>query len=285
MMALKMLLVKVDLAGIPFVLGVTEETVLAWLQRAAHKAEEINAHLLRDLPFVTEVQLTEMWSFIKRKHTAQAGPEGESTALSEDGWQRVWISFAPVYLRLILAALVGSRTYESALQVIHMPDGRCGLVGRLVFQRRLQLLPRGADRGLPYPEDLSAHGQAVDAPSNRSRSPTRKSRSTARSSRRRRSARSQELVYRVRCGAKRLEDLGLSISTSLLERLNLTLRLCFGASVGTQERELLSGFPPNTRRWCVRCLFQAFYNFALAAHEFAIVSPRPGSTCLGTDST
>src|SRR6266702_8809282 len=38
MMALKMLLVKVDLAGISFVLGVTEDTVLAWLQRAAHKA-------------------------------------------------------------------------------------------------------------------------------------------------------------------------------------------------------------------------------------------------------
>src|SRR5437879_9876521 len=33
----------------------------------------------------------------------------------------------------------------------------------------------------------------------------------------------QELVYRVRCGSKRLEELGLSISTSLLERLKLTL--------------------------------------------------------------
>src|ERR671937_2709482 len=37
MMALKMLLVRVDLAGIGFVLGVTEATVLAWLGRAAHK--------------------------------------------------------------------------------------------------------------------------------------------------------------------------------------------------------------------------------------------------------
>ena len=32
MMALKMLLVRVDLAGIGFVLGVTEETGLAWLR-------------------------------------------------------------------------------------------------------------------------------------------------------------------------------------------------------------------------------------------------------------
>ena len=38
MMALKMLLVRVDLSGISFVLGVHEETVLAWLVRAAAKA-------------------------------------------------------------------------------------------------------------------------------------------------------------------------------------------------------------------------------------------------------
>src|SRR5712691_6164986 len=63
MMALKMLLVRVDLAGISFVLGVTEETVLAWLRRAAHQAEAINQHLLRNLP-VTQVQLDEMWEGI-----------------------------------------------------------------------------------------------------------------------------------------------------------------------------------------------------------------------------
>src|SRR4029077_3480703 len=56
MMALKMLLVRVDLAGISFVLGVTEETVLAWLRRAAHQAEAINRPLLRNLP-VAQVQL------------------------------------------------------------------------------------------------------------------------------------------------------------------------------------------------------------------------------------
>src|SRR5437764_3183150 len=40
MMALKMLLVKVDLSGISFVLGVKEETILEWLRRAAEKARE-----------------------------------------------------------------------------------------------------------------------------------------------------------------------------------------------------------------------------------------------------
>src|SRR5215510_16572393 len=47
MMALKMLLGRVDLTGIGFVLGVTAETVLAWLRRAAHQAEVLTHHLLR----------------------------------------------------------------------------------------------------------------------------------------------------------------------------------------------------------------------------------------------
>src|SRR5262249_29759514 len=84
MMALKMLLVRVDLAGIGFVLGVTEETVLAWLRRAAQQAEAINRHLLRDLP-VTQVQLDEMWNFIARKHAHETDPAGESLPDGEDG--------------------------------------------------------------------------------------------------------------------------------------------------------------------------------------------------------
>src|SRR5438132_11276498 len=70
MMALKMLLVRGDLAGIGFVLGVTEATVLAWLRRAAQQAEALNQHLLRHLP-VTQVHLDEMWSFIARQHARE----------------------------------------------------------------------------------------------------------------------------------------------------------------------------------------------------------------------
>ena len=83
-----------------------EFTVLMWLSRAAQKAHEINTYLLRELP-VTEVQLDEMWSFIKRKQAAQqAEADVESSDLNEDGRQWVWISFAPEF-RLILAACVG----------------------------------------------------------------------------------------------------------------------------------------------------------------------------------
>ena len=73
-MALKMILVRVSLSDISFVLGMKAGTVLEWLERAAHKAEEINTALLKELP-VTEVQLDEMWSFVKRKVSELA--EGE----------------------------------------------------------------------------------------------------------------------------------------------------------------------------------------------------------------
>ena len=94
MMALKMLLVRCELTAISFVLGVTEETVLEWLERAAAKAEEINQHLLRQVR-VTQVQLDEMWSFIRRKSSAAAEDKVESPAEAEDGRQWVWRECRP----------------------------------------------------------------------------------------------------------------------------------------------------------------------------------------------
>src|SRR5215813_2506164 len=218
-MALKMLLVKVALSDIGFVLGVTAGTVLEWLRRAAQQAEEINALLMRDLP-VTQVQLDEMWNFIRRKHAQQAGPDGESTELSEDGRQWVWMSFAPAF-RLILAAFVGPRTFESALHLIQITAAvvlgvpcffsegfSCYLSALIEVSHTLKTCPRTGKPGRPKqpvkePHPALVYGQVV---------------------KKKRQGRLQALVYRVRCGSKRLGTLGLSISTSLLERLNLTLR-------------------------------------------------------------
>ena len=68
----------------------------------------------------------------------------------------------------------------------------------------------------------------------------------------------QALVYRVRCGAKRFEERGLSISTSLLERLNLTLRHALAPLV--RKSGSFCKDRTHMRRRVV--LFQAFYNFA-----------------------
>jgi IS1 family transposase/transposase-like protein len=253
MMALKMLLVKVALVDIGFVLGVTEETVLEWLRRAAQQAHEINAHLLRALP-VTQVQLDEMWSFIRRKQAPQASPDGESPEESEDGRQWVWISFAPEF-RLILAALVGPRTFASALQLIQMTaavvlgvpcffsDGfSCYLSALIAVYHTLKTLPRTGKPGRPRKPVKELHpdlvyGQVI---------------------KKKRQGRLQELVYRVCCGAKRLEELGLSISTSLIERLNLTLRHAL-APLGRKSWSFCKDRTQMRRRVV---LFQAFYNFA-----------------------
>jgi hypothetical protein len=252
-MALKMLLVKVALGDIGFVLGVTEETVLAWLRRAAQKAHEINTHLLRDLP-VTQVQLDEMWSFIRRKHAQQVGPDGESTEISEDGRQWVWISFAPEF-RLILAAFVGPRTLESALQLIQMTAAvvwgvpcffsagfSCYLSALIEVYHALKTFPRTGKPGRPKqpvkePHPDLVYGQVV---------------------KKKRQGRLQALVYRVCCGSRRLEALGLAISTSLIERLNLTLRHALAPLV----RKSWSFCKDRTHMRRRVVLFQAFYNFA-----------------------
>jgi IS1 family transposase/transposase-like protein len=277
MMALKMLLVKVALSDISFVLGVTEETVLEWLRRAAQKAHEINGHLLRELP-VTQVQLDEMWSFIRRKQAQQAAPDGESTELSEDGRQWVWISFAPEF-RLILAAFVGPRTFASALQLIQMTaavvlgvpcffsDGfSCYLSALLEAYHTLKTFPRTGKPGRPRqpvkePHPDLVYGQVI---------------------KKKRQGRLQELVYRVCCGAKRLEELGLSISTSLIERLNLTLRHALAPLV----RKSASFCKDRTQMRRRVVLFQAFYNFARphmslrlpvseqASHASGLIQPK-----------
>jgi IS1 family transposase/transposase-like protein len=272
MMALKMLLVKVALSDISFVLGVTEETVLEWLRRAAQKAHEINGHLLRDLP-VTQVQLDEMWSFIRRKHAQQAEPDGESTELSEDGRQWVWISFAPAF-RLILAAFVGPRTFDSAWQLIQMTaavilgvpcffsDGfSCYLSALSEAYHTLKTFPRTGKPGRPRkavkePHPDLVYGQGINT---------------------KRQGRLQALVYHVCCGAKRLEEVGLSLSTSLIERLNLTLRHALAPLV----RKNWSFCKDRTQMRRRVVLFQAFYNFARPHMSVRLPVPEQVSPASG----
>jgi IS1 family transposase len=253
MMALKMLLVTVALSDIGFVLGVTEETVLEWLRRAAPKAHEIHTHWLRDLP-ITHGQLDERWHCMRRTQALQAGPDGESTDGSEDGRQWVWSSVAPEF-RLLLAVLVGPRTFDRALQLIQMTaaviwgspcfcsDGfSCYLSALLEVYHTLKIFPRPGKPGRPKHPVKEPHPERVYGPVLKTKQP----------------GRLQALVYRVRCGAQRLEALGLSISTSVLERLNLPLRQALVPLV--RKRGSCCKDRVQMRRRVV--FLQAFYNFA-----------------------
>jgi IS1 family transposase/transposase-like protein len=272
MMALKMLLVKVDLAGIGFVLGVTEETTLEWLRRAAQQAETINAHLLRELP-VTQVQLDEMWSFVTRKHAKEAELDGESPDTSADGRQWIWLSYAPEW-RLMLAAVVGPRTASSALTLIQLTAAMIAGVpcffsdgfssywaALLATYHQVQTFARTGKRGRPRHPRLAPHPDLVYGQVIKQKV----------------QGRLKALTYRLGCGVTRFVAQRLAISTSLLERLNLTLRQHLAPlgrkSLGfCKEREQL-------RRRVV--FFQAFYNFARPHRSLRLPVGEPAGSPTG----
>jgi transposase-like protein len=252
-MALKMLLVRVDLNGIGFVLGVTEETVLAWLWRAAQQAEALNQHLLHKLP-VTQVQLDEMWNFIERKHAHETDEAGESLPDGADGRQGGWISLAPE-LRLMIAAIVGPRTLETAQEVVALTKARvagipaffsdgftCYLAALIAAFHVVTTFARTGKRGRPRkpvcepPPDL-IYGQLVK------QKPQGKLRT---------------LSTRLVLGAERLTRLGLTISTALVERVNVPLR----QALAPLTRKTASFCKDRERLGQRVVFFQAFYNVA-----------------------
>jgi hypothetical protein len=253
MMALKMLLVRVDVAGIGFVLGVTEETVLGWLRRAAHHADVINRHLLRALP-VTHVQLDEMWNFIERKHTGETDTAGERGPDSADGRQWGWISFAPEF-RLMIAAIVGPRTLDTAKEVVATTKTRvagipaffsdgftCYLAALIAAFHVVTTFARTGKRGRPRqprcePHPALVYGQLV---------------------KQKKQGKLLTLSTRVVLGAERLTQLGLTISTALVERVNLTLR----QALAPLARKTASFCKDRERMRQRVALFQGFYTMA-----------------------
>jgi IS1 family transposase len=271
-MALKMLLVRVDLAGIGFVLGVTAATVLAWLRRAARQAEAINRHLLRDLP-VTQVQLDEMWHFVERKHARETDAAGASLPGGEDGRQWVWISFAPEF-RLMIAAVVGPRTLDTAKAVVAATKARvagipaffsdgftCYLAARIAVFHVVTTCARTGKRGRPRTPICAPHpeliyGQLV----------TQKAQGKL-----------LTLSTRVVFGAKRLMRLGYTISTALVERVNLTMR----QALAPLTRKT-SSFCKDRERLRQRVVFfQAFYNMARPHMSLRQPLPLPERTSRG----
>jgi transposase-like protein len=253
MMALKMLLVRVELTAICFVLGVTEETLIEWLRRVSIKAEEINAQLLREVR-ATQIQLDEMWNFIARKCSQGSDSRGESLAESDDGRQWIGLSYAPE-CRLIVAAIVGPRTFQSALQLIQLTAAV--LVGVPAFfsdclssylpaliavYHRLKVFPHTGKRGRPRKPVLEPNEELV----------------YAQVIKQKKKGRLKALGERVVLGAEKLARMGVKISTSLIERLNQTFRHALSPLV-RKSRSFCKAREQMRRRVV---FFHTFYNFA-----------------------
>ncbi len=207
-----------------------------------------------------------MWHrIIERKHSAQGTPQGESQPDSTDGRQWVWLSYAPEF-RLMLATVVGPRCYESALQLIQLTaaiilgipcffsDGFSSYLPALIeVYPTLKTFPRTGRPGRPKNPIKEPHPDLVSAQVIKQKA----------------QGRLNSLTQRVVCGAERLKALGYAISTSLLERLNLTLR----QSLAPLARKSL-GFCKAREQLSRRVVFfQAFYNFARPHQSLRVPLP------------
>lgn len=159
-----------------------------------------------------------MWHFIARKHASEGEVQGESSETSADGRQWMWVSFAPEY-RLMLATVIGPRTMASAKSLIGataavvkgMPcffsDGfSCDLMALLACDHTLTTFARTGKRGRPKHPVMEPHpdllyGQLI---------------------KQKEKGRLKTFSTRVLVGATRLQERGLTISTALIERVNLT---------------------------------------------------------------
>ena len=218
-MARKMFLVRGDLTGIGCVRGVTEETVLAWLRRAAHQAEALYRHLLRHLP-VTQGQLDERWHGIARQHACETDTAGESVPDGEDGRQGVRGSCAPA-CRLRIAAVVGPRPLDTAKAVVAATTARvaglpaccsdgctCSLAALIAAFHVVTTCARTGKRGRPRTPRCAPHPALVYGPwLTQKKQGTLLTRST-----------------RVVLGATRLTHLGFTLSTASVERVTRTVR-------------------------------------------------------------
>jgi len=93
--------------------GVQPDTVLAWLKKAGQHCQALSEYMMRELQ-VTQVQLDELWTFVRKRERMLREWEKLHTAWG-DTW--IWVAFDPVH-KLVIAVLVGERSEEAAVGLI-----------------------------------------------------------------------------------------------------------------------------------------------------------------------
>jgi IS1 family transposase len=86
------------------IVDVDKATVCDWGDRAGRPCRAVTTYLF-DTLHITECQVDELWSFVRKKEASLSVAE-KGLALYGDAW--VWIAFAPAW-RLVAAFVVGKR--------------------------------------------------------------------------------------------------------------------------------------------------------------------------------
>jgi len=208
--------------------GVDKDTVLSWLKKAGQHCQRVSEHMMQELELV-EAQLDELWtlaesSAVRKKQGRLSEWEKEHT---EQGDTWVWTVFDPVH-KLVPAMLIGERTEKEAM----------GLLAHLRERLAEGVLPLFTSDSLPHYVEaiLQTFGKWIqpERKGNRGRFP--KPRPVAQEGlhyatvhKEREKGHVVRVTTKVIYGAwgdvmARLEELGQTINTSYVERMNLSLR-------------------------------------------------------------
>ena len=203
--------------------SVKPDTVLEWLKKAGQHCEMLSQYMMQDLN-VTQVQLDELWTFVRKKERMLT--EWENLH-SEWGDTWVWVAFDPIH-KLVVAVLVGERTAEEAVgfvarlrarladacQPLLTSDALPHYVGAIlqVFGVWVQPQRRGKRGRFPKPRQVPPEGLKY-----------------ATVHKERKNGRVVAVTTQIIYGRKEeilalLESIGQKINTSFVERINLTLR-------------------------------------------------------------
>lgn len=261
-----------SLRGTARIIGMDKDTVCTWLNQTGRHCRAVTAYLF-DGFHITECQLDELWSFVRKKE-ARLTPAEKVLTLYGDAW--IWIAFAPVW-RLVAAFVVGKRCQANAdLLIERFKAVSCGFTP-LFTSDQLPEYPQALLKGYGLPELL------IEIPGKRGRKPEPKlippsNLQYAQVIKHRRKGRVVEVTTQVICGDERRIQAHLSaspvsqtINTSFIERNNLTCRQCNGRL----SRKVLSFSKELT--WMEKHLWLTFAYYHFVLPHAGLKRPLPQS--------
>jgi IS1 family transposase len=261
-----------SLRGTSRIVDVDKDTVCDWLDKAGRHCRAVTTYLFNNL-HITECQLDELWSFVRKKEARLSALE-KIMMLYGDAW--VWIAFAPEW-RLVPAFVIGKRVQENAdLLIERLKTVSCGFIPFFTSDQ-LAHYPNALLNGYGVPEVI------LDIPGKRGRKPKPKllppsNLLYAQVVKRREGGRVVEITKKVIFGDEKAIQTCLTastasrtINTSFVERNNLTCR----QSNGRLSRKVLSFSKDLT--WMEKHLWLslAYYHFVLPHSSLDQLLPEP----------